>query len=445
MLSVIDPSAFTFNQETLGRAQDIVVQRCQSIAQRAFGRAPAIIGQQHVWHRSARPIDPAHFVLFALVNAQGSMHPDPSIRRGLVEHRLEPPAQTRFGNEFRSAGHELLRDGLVFVFLYPSVSKEFPGEGNHIRIVRRLEQIVKCTVPNVDVHEFVDINRQHPISGIVNRLFDGILQGHLLWLLTRCRIPRIVAAGHMPQFGQPIKHVIGIVSAVIGINKEMIDPDGFVVCDPFQNEWGLILHRSHDQDLVILDRRLGVLHIPHDIASSALKPVDHRLVFRALDRWHHRQIIHRGRPQMRDVRVFRQLGARLVAIIFVRLIGGNLRLGLCLCGAFFQDRGRWFIRDRRCGHIYIVLRNITTKEAFGMRNSALICHKAAAQAAVPQMHPVTAVIQLIINDVARLQQIAAVFERNRIERHLRLHILHLAGFKQEMRHRRRAPNAPFQL
>ena len=59
-------------------------------------------------------------------------------------------------------------------------------------------------------------------------------------------LERVVAVLHHAFGLQQVQHGVGAVGAVVGVDQEVIDPDGAVIGQPLQDERALVLHRGHD-------------------------------------------------------------------------------------------------------------------------------------------------------------------------------------------------------
>ena len=81
---------------------------------------------------------------------------------------------------------------------------------------------------------------------------------------------------------QQVQHRIGAVGAVIGVDEEIVKPDGAVIGDPFQNERAFILHRRHDDPAAATIADGLWLHFRHPhrvVTEDVLRQVQKRRMF----------------------------------------------------------------------------------------------------------------------------------------------------------------------
>ena len=57
---------------------------------------------------------------------------------------------------------------------------------------------------------------------------------------------------------QQIKHIIGAVAAIIGIDQKVINSNGLVIGNPFKDERAFVFHRCHNG--CAISAMLGLLY-----------------------------------------------------------------------------------------------------------------------------------------------------------------------------------------
>ena len=100
-------------------------------------------------------------------------------------------------------------------------------------------QCSKAVIPAMDVDEFINIKRQDPFCLLHHLQFgSGFQRGELNATFL---IGAVVAdVGNATKRLQPIEHHIRAIVAIVGKDEHMVEADGTVMRQPFQQECTLV-------------------------------------------------------------------------------------------------------------------------------------------------------------------------------------------------------------
>ena len=149
-------------------------------------------------------------------------------------------------NSRRRAG-ESLGHRLIPIVHYSRIAEHPPGQRDRGRFGQGRQQSRDCPVADMDVDEFVNIQRQKPVRAGHQRMLVRKLQCRPLRPLAMRS--GIADMGQPAQCLQPVQHGIGAVVAIVGKDKKICDPAGPVMCQPLQQERAFIADAKDGRDL----------------------------------------------------------------------------------------------------------------------------------------------------------------------------------------------------
>ena len=237
----VGAAAVGFDDKAFHAAQGVMVQLHQTVIVAAVvGKQPA--ARKVTRHIAARPVKPARrgggVGLARAVDAHFGMA-GPAIQ--CLEHLRAPWPGKRGGCCAREGfGHRA-----VNIANDARIAEHPPRQGDGIGLRQGGKQGAKGSVAGVDVHEFIDIGKQHPIGAAHQGMLACRRQGRplrtfALWILA-------AQMGQPAQLLQPVQHGVGAIRAIIGKHKEMGEPHLSVMRQPFQQKGRFVLDRC-DKD-----------------------------------------------------------------------------------------------------------------------------------------------------------------------------------------------------
>ena len=261
-------------QEVVQRPQRVAVELDQIVAHRLDVRPPsapgAIGGDIH-----ARPVDPGDFLGEILLQVAGAMRAQRLVGADVGTQRLETPGGEGFRQVGRRASVELRKRRRVLERLMPGGAEQPPCHRDVRHLLRQpLQQAVQRAVAGADVHEFSGFQAGDPVGLEDRRMAHDVLERAGLRGDALRRLEGHM--GHDAHFLQPVEHPVGAVRAVVAEDQEMIEADGAVMGDPFQQIGALVADDRHDEPAGpavprrhhrdgIVGRRLRGLVIRHEI------------------------------------------------------------------------------------------------------------------------------------------------------------------------------------
>ena len=141
-----------------------------------------------------------------------------------------------------------------------------------------VKEIVQRAVAAAHVDEFVHIDMDDPLGIADQRFLQRLVQRGLLGGIA---LPAVVVAMlQQSHLLHPVQDLGGAIGAVVGIDQEIVDPNGAMIGDPFRDIGGLVLHAADDhaprgsrRQIARLARRIGTgqfLFIDH--AQPVMRP-----------------------------------------------------------------------------------------------------------------------------------------------------------------------------
>ena len=185
------------------------------------------------------PVKPARIVQARVVGVTWAVHPRFAICAIIAIERFEHGAAPGPIHDFGRGFGKGICDGLVLIAHHASIAKKPPCQRDGRGIRQRGQKRGKRSVACVDVHKLIDIKRQDPISGCNQLVFGGAFQAGEL------NAAFVIGAGvwHMHQMakrGEPVKHRIRAVVAIVRQYKKVGKTNGPMVRQPFQQEGRLV-------------------------------------------------------------------------------------------------------------------------------------------------------------------------------------------------------------
>ena len=152
----------------------------------------------------------------------------------------------RLAHKFRRAAGELFGDEAVLIVVGVAIAEEPPGERDHVRLTHRGVKRAKRAVADLDVDEFIHVHADRPTAVLHDPFALGRLKGRVLGLDVGQAAERVVAVLDDPAGLKRVQQRVGAVGAIVGIDEEIVHPDGAVIGDPFKDEGAFVLHRGDD-------------------------------------------------------------------------------------------------------------------------------------------------------------------------------------------------------
>ena len=175
------------------------------------------------------------------------VNPQLAVNADVAKQRLEAPGLMRFAGQFGGTAVELLQDETILIGPDIVIAKQPPGQRDHVGIGDRREQVGQAAGTHLDIDEFIDIHADRPARALDHRFRLCRLQRRVLRFHVHAA-ERIVAVLDQPLGLQQVQHRVGAIAAIVGIDQEIIDPDGAVIGQPFQHERPFVLHGGDDGD-----------------------------------------------------------------------------------------------------------------------------------------------------------------------------------------------------
>ena len=233
-----------FHQVICHASKGIVVQLREGvIVLSEVGKDPP--GGKSRGQRASRASKPACRRQPLAIRCARAMHPHLAIGSVVAKQRLEHrgppgPVQHRRCRVGKAFGDPALQRSD-----HAAIAEHPPGERDRSGLGQGRQQRRQGAVTRVDVHEFIDIEKHHPIRLRLQRVTIRRFQRRPL----RAFLPGagIVHMGQPAQRVQPVEHRIRAVLAIIGKHQKVGEAHSPVLGEPFQKESALVLHRGDGQ------------------------------------------------------------------------------------------------------------------------------------------------------------------------------------------------------
>ena len=205
---------------------------------------------------AARTVEPALGWQAGGVGVARAVNAKAAIAAIVAKERLEkrrPPGPAHDGG---GGAGELFGDRPVGIVAQPGIAEKPPCQRDRRRLRQRGQKGRQRAVARVDIDVFVDVEDQHPIGGLAQRVLARQLQRRPLRPL-RMR-PVIADMGQPAHRLHPVQHRVGAIGAVVRQHEGVGEPHRPVVGEPVDEKGAFVLDRQHGKEA-----RISVRHRPH--------------------------------------------------------------------------------------------------------------------------------------------------------------------------------------